>query len=84
MFPTDLGDLPYDLFAGAFFLITAYEECSGVGLDEHGRPLSKELHSGRHGYVHRPVVDEWVLQLVEHWKVMDPDLPDPIRNYKQV
>ena len=84
LFPSDQGDLPYDLFAGAFFLLTAYEECSGVGLDEHGRPLSKELHSVRHGYVHRPVVDEWALQLAAHWKLKDPNLPDLIRKYKHV
>jgi len=84
LFPSDLGDLPYDLFAGAFFLLTAYEECSGIGLDEHGRPLSKELHSVRHGYVHRPVVDEWALQLAKHWKAKDPNLPVPDRKYEHV
>ncbi len=84
LFPSQFGDLPYDLFAGAFFLLTGYDECSGVGQDEHGRPLSKELHSVRHGYIHRPVIDEWALQLAKHWKAKDPNVPDPVRKYEHV
>lgn len=84
LFPAQKGDLKYDLFAGAFYLLTCYQEFSGVRLDEHQRPISKDLHCVRHGYVHRPVIDEWSLQLAAQWKAMDPRVPDPIRKYKQV
>lgn len=84
LFPTEGGDLPFDPFAGAFFLLTRYEEVAGVAQDAIGRPVAAALHQSRHGYLECPVVDEWALALAAAWKRKDPSVPDPARRYRQV
>lgn len=84
LFPVKDGALPYDPFAAAFFLLTRYEEVVGVDHDVHGRPLTGLMHGARHDYFHRPVVDEWALQLAAAWKQADPRVPLPQRRYRQV
>lgn len=84
MFHVDGDHLPFDPFSAAFFLLTRYEEISGVDRDEHGRPIASRLHGSRHGYMDRPVVDEWALILEKAWRVLHPDLPRPQRSYRFV
>ncbi|MCC6938759.1 MAG: polysaccharide deacetylase family protein [Flavobacteriales bacterium] len=84
LFPSDEGDLPFDVFAATFFLLSRYEEWSGLPSDEHGRPLTDSLHASRHGYLHRPVVDEWARELKEAWKRFDPGLEPPASVYRQI
>lgn len=81
LFPTDRGDLPFDMFAAAFYQLSRYEEYGALERDEHGRPRTGALHAARYGYLDRPVVDEWLLALVERWREQDPRLPEPRRNY---
>lgn len=84
LFPVEGGDLPFDPFAAAFFLLSRAEEWTSLPADEHGRPLTNALHAARHDYLHRPVVDEWALLLAEAWRARDPRLPIPRRSYQQV
>ncbi len=57
-----------DLFAGAFFMLTRWEESFGLDEDLHGRfPASKALVV-QHGFILRPVVDEYVA-LLKNWLV---------------
>jgi hypothetical protein len=60
------------------------EEWNALPHDEHGRPLTNALHAAEHGYLHRPVVDEWALLLADRWRAFDPRLPAPERTYAQV
>lgn len=84
LFPTSGGDLPFDPFAAAFFLLTRYEEYAPVPKDAHGRPHAEHMHAHRHGYVQRPVVDEWALMLAAAWRAKDPRVPLPQRTYRSV
>lgn len=84
LFPVDGGDLPFDPFAGAFFLLSRYQEVVGMTSDAIGRPIAAALHQTRHGYLDRPIVDEWALALATAWRHKDPALPDPVRRYRQV
>lgn len=84
LFPVEGGDLGFDPFAAAFFLLARVEEWSTLPMDEHGRPLSVSLHAVRHGYVHRPVVDEWALLLADRWRAKDARVPSAKRAYRQV
>lgn len=81
LFPSDGGDLPFDVFAAAFFQLSRYEEYGPVERDEHGRPRTGALHAARHGYLDRPVVDEWLIALMESWRKQDPQLPGLRRKY---
>jgi hypothetical protein len=59
-------DSAVDLFAGAFFMLTRWEESFGTYEDKHGRfPADKSLVV-REGYILRPVVDEYVA-LLKKW-----------------
>lgn len=84
LYPVTDADLPFDPFAGAFFLLTRYEEVTGVESDPIGRPVASALHQGRHGYLEQPVVDEWALAMAAEWRRKDPTLPGPVRHYRQV
>ncbi len=84
LFPVPTGHLPFDPFSGACFLLARHDEIAGVAKDGHGRPLTRELHGARHGYLHRPIVDEWAMHLAAVWKGLDPEVPAPRRAYRQV
>lgn len=53
----------YDIFGLAVWMMTRQEEIGAVVLDAHGRFPAVESHAYRHGYLDRPVVDEWLLVL---------------------
>jgi hypothetical protein len=84
LFPVDQGRLPFDPFSAAFFLLSRYEEVAPIARDAHGRPVTQTLHSARNGYLQRPIVDEWLIALAEHWRTSDPRLPALKRTYSQV
>ncbi|MEZ4808443.1 MAG: polysaccharide deacetylase family protein [Flavobacteriales bacterium] len=84
LFPTTDGDLPFDPFAGAFYLLTRHEELTGVDLDMHGRPVTATLHGAKHGYLDRPVVDEWAMHLGKALQRFDPRIEIAQRTYRQV
>src|SRR5690606_39459457 len=67
LFPVRGADLPFDPFAGTFHLLSRYEEYGAIDRDVHGRPVTNALHAARHGYLDRPVVDEWLLHMCRIW-----------------
>lgn len=84
LFPDAEGILGHDPFAAAFFLLSRMEERCGRAHDMHDRPVTSALHASRHGYLQVPVVDAWALRLARQWQAMDPALPAPVRQYRQV
>ncbi|MCB0757929.1 MAG: polysaccharide deacetylase family protein [Flavobacteriales bacterium] len=83
LFPSEGGDLPFDLFSAAFFQLARYEEYGTISRDEHGRPLSTALHAARHGYLQQPIVDQWFRLFVDVWRRRHPQLPAVRRKYAQ-
>ena len=59
-FQTDQGsDIPFDIFAASFYLVSRYEEYLEYDPDEHRRyPASASL-ACRNGFLEKPVVDLW-------------------------
>lgn len=49
----------YDILGLASWMLSRAEEFGRVDLDEHGRFPATASHAYRHGYLGRPVVDEW-------------------------
>jgi hypothetical protein len=59
-FQTDSGsDLPFDIFAASFWLITRYEEYLEFQPDEHGRFRASSSLAFRNGFLGIPLVDLW-------------------------
>jgi hypothetical protein len=57
--------MPFDLFSAIFFLLSRYEEYYNYTPDKHGRYPVKESTLYKHGWLRRPLVDEWILFFAE-------------------
>ena len=56
------GDIPFDIFAAAFYLISRYEEYLPHQQDSYGRYAHEQSLAYREGFLNRPVVDGWMQQ----------------------
>lgn len=53
----------YDILGLTYWMLTRQEEVDAQALDRHCRFPASASHAGRHGYLDRPVVDEWLMVL---------------------
>jgi hypothetical protein len=60
-----LSDLPFDIFAASFFLVTRYEEYLEFQPDEHGRFKASSSLAFRNGFLGIPIVDLWVKEFAK-------------------
>jgi hypothetical protein len=61
-FPTD-GDLPFDIFAASFYLISRYEEYLPHPTDEYGRFAHTHSLAWNEGFLDQPLVNIWIQDL---------------------
>lgn len=80
-FKTASNDLPFDLFAAAFYLITRYEEYLPHKRDVHGRFMAQESLAFKEGFLHRPIVHLWMEKLFALLKKKYTALTIPKRSY---
>jgi hypothetical protein len=57
------ADLPFDLPAMIFFLVSRYEEYLPFEADRHGRFPAQASAASRGGFLETPLVDRWALRL---------------------
>jgi hypothetical protein len=50
----------YDILGLTYWMLSRQEEVGRTDLDEHGRFPATSSHAYKHGYLERPVVDEWL------------------------
>ena len=62
-----MGDLPFDPLAAAFFLASRYEEYLPFIADQHGRFPASESFASHHGFLERPLINEWALKIGKLW-----------------
>jgi hypothetical protein len=74
-------DLPFDIFAATFYLVSRYEEYLPHRQDEHGRFEASQSLAGIHGFLHLPVVDQWAEMLRELLNRRYPNLAIAPRKY---
>jgi len=75
LFPLETNaDMPFDLFAAVFFMISRYEEYYGLPTDRYGRFDPLRSLAGEHGFLQTPVVDLWISHLAEKLKKRFPGL----------
>lgn len=59
------SDLPFDIFAASFFLVSRYEEYLKYQPDEYGRfPASSSL-AFKNGFLGVPIIDQWAKELAK-------------------
>jgi hypothetical protein len=57
------SDIPFDIFAASFYLVSRYEEYSGYETDEYGRFRASTSLAFKNGFLEMPVVDLWAKEL---------------------
>ncbi|MBW6501051.1 MAG: polysaccharide deacetylase family protein [Bacteroidales bacterium] len=62
---TNGSDLPFDIFAASFFLLSRYEEYLYFQPDEHGRFRASDSLAFRNGFLDRPVIDLWTKEFAK-------------------
>lgn len=72
---TDAGyTVRYDVLSLTYWMLSRQEEVGRADIDEHGRFPATASHAYRHGYLNRPVVDEWLHVLGQVIQRLWPDL----------
>lgn len=59
------GDIPFDLFSAAFYLLSRYEEYLPYEKDEYGRFGHKNAVAFKNDFLHRPLINEWLMAFKE-------------------
>jgi hypothetical protein len=59
------SNLPFDIFAASFFLVSRYEEYLEFTPDVHGRFPATSSFAFKHGFLNRPVVDLWAREFAK-------------------
>ncbi|WP_299115366.1 polysaccharide deacetylase family protein [uncultured Winogradskyella sp.] len=57
------SDLPFDIFAASFYLLSRYEEYLPHVKDDYGRFMAKESLAYRHRFLNQPIIDIWAYKL---------------------
>ena len=63
LFPVRKGDLPFDIFAASFYLISRYEEYLPFTEDKYGRFSHTESIAFKEGFLNQPLINTWVISL---------------------
>src|SRR5690606_27535596 len=50
----------YDILGLTYWMLTRLEEVGRIDLDNHQRFPATSSHAYQHGYLERPIVDEWL------------------------
>ncbi|WP_370391858.1 polysaccharide deacetylase family protein [uncultured Winogradskyella sp.] len=75
------SDLPFDIFAASFYLLSRYEEYLPHVKDDYGRFMAKESLAYKNKFLNQPVVDIWAYKLKALLKERFPEFNFPKRLY---
>ncbi|WP_299519346.1 polysaccharide deacetylase family protein [Winogradskyella sp.] len=82
-FPTgERSDLPFDIFAASFYLLSRYEEYLPHVKDDYGRFMAQESLAYKHRFLNQPIVDIWAFKLQDVLKKRFPDFIFSERSFK--
>jgi hypothetical protein len=68
------SDLPFDIFAAIFYLITRYEEYLPFNPDKFGRFQPQESVAYAYKFIEEPIVEKWLELLKDLLKKRYPDI----------
>lgn len=69
---SDTGQLPADVFAGSFYMLSRYEEYLPFAPDRFGRFTAAVSLAKREGFLHLAVVQRWLLALFQNLQQRNP------------
>ncbi|WGH75413.1 hypothetical protein P8625_15285 [Tenacibaculum tangerinum] len=80
----EASEIPFDIFAASFFLISRYEEYMPHIKDKHGRFAATNSIAYQNGFLEKPLVDVWAFKFLETLQQKFPDFDCPQRNYQYI
>ncbi len=83
-FTNEQSEIPFDIFAASFYLISRYEEYLPHVKDEHGRFSATESIAFKHGFLEKPIIDIWAYKFIETLKIKFPDYEHSTRKYQYI
>ena len=78
---SERSDLPFDIFASSFYLLSRYEEYLPHVKDDYGRFLASESLAYNNDFLSQPVVDIWAYKLQDLLRARFTDYNFPERKY---
>jgi hypothetical protein len=83
-FHADSNLFDFDVLAASFYLVSRHEEYTAApaAFDEHGRFRAEESLAGKHKLLHRPLVDQWALELRTKLLTLYPTVSYTQRTYR--
>jgi len=78
----EVSDLPFDIFAASFYLLSRYEEYQPHVPDAFGRFSFRSSLAFKHNFLDQPVVDIWAYKLRDALKIRFPSMVFPNRVFQ--
>lgn len=78
------SEIPFDIFAASFYLISRYEEYIPHIKDTHGRFSATESIAFKNNFLEKPLVDIWAYKFLKTLKIKFPDFTHSTRKYKYI
>lgn len=63
LWPNSNTQIPFDVFAASFYLLSRYEEYTNTERDKHGRFEAKNSLAFNHDFLQFPLIEHWCEQL---------------------
>lgn len=76
------GDLPFDIFAASFFLLSRYEEYLPYQKDEYGRYAHTNALAYKENFLHLPLINIWIEEFRRALKRKYPGIIFKIKQFK--
>nr|WP_320022364.1 polysaccharide deacetylase family protein [uncultured Draconibacterium sp.] len=78
------SEIPFDLFAAGFYLLTRYEEYLPFTPDKHGRFPAEESFAYKNNFLDQPIIDQWAFQLLNILKKHYPNFTTADRKFNYI
>lgn len=78
------SSMPFDVFATAFFLLCRYEEILPHKIDKHGRYRVNQSVAAKHGFLDKPVVNYYAIEIKKILQQKFPQLVFKTHQFKYI
>ncbi|MDO3695805.1 polysaccharide deacetylase family protein [Wenyingzhuangia sp. chi5] len=78
------SNIPFDIFAASFYLLSRYEEYLPVVLDETDCFPAEESIAYKHNFLDKPIIDVWAYKLLKALKEEYPEYEHVSNKYQYI
>lgn len=81
---TNESNIPFDIFAASFYLVSRYEEYLPFSADQHGRFEANQSLAFKAGFLYDPIIDQWSCKLAKMLQGFFPEFKVCEREFKYI